>query len=206
MQDNKKNDMKTGEHSGRVKTESETRENHQNQNKEATASTRKSSKKNKSKSPSRLRKLQEELEQTRKERDELKDLLLRKAAEFDNFKRRTENEYVQLIANANADLIKDLLPVVDDLERSLAAAREKEDFAGLLSGVELIYKSFSKVLEERGVKPIPAVGEEFDPEKHDALMQLESKEHAPGIVVDEHRKGYELNGRVLRHSQVLVSK
>ncbi|MFQ5649205.1 MAG: nucleotide exchange factor GrpE [bacterium] len=154
----------------------------------------------------KMKKLQQQILQLQQERDELKDRLLRKAAEFDNFKKRTENQNVQLAATANADLIAQLLPVIDDLERSIASAGENEDFKGLLAGVELISRNFCKVLEKRGVKRIVAVGEAFDPEKHDALMQVDSDEHPPGIVVDEHLKGYEFNGRVLRHSQVLVSK
>ncbi|MCG8607645.1 nucleotide exchange factor GrpE, partial [bacterium] len=77
---------------------------------------------------------------------------------------------------------------------------------GAWAGVELIYKNFAKVLENQGVKPIDAVGQQFDPEKHAALMQVESEEYPSGTVVEEHTKGYLINDRVLRHSQVLVSK
>ncbi len=160
----------------------------------------------KRKSSPKQKKLEAALKDVQRERDELKDLLLRKAAEFDNFKKRTDSEQVRLIVNANADLITELLPVYDDLERSVAAAKENGDFDGLVAGVELIFKNFRKILDGRGVKPIQAVGEEFDPEKHDALMQVESGDHSSGVVVDEHKKGYVLNDRVLRHSQVLVSK
>ena len=153
-----------------------------------------------------VKKLEAELEAVQAERDELKDLLLRKAAEFDNYKKRTQAENLQLIAQANGDLLADLLPVFDDIERSVLSARENEDFKVLLDGVELVFKSFAKVLERRGLKPIQAVGKLFDPEKHDALMQVESDEHESGVVLDEHKKGYMLNDRVLRHSQVLVSK
>ena len=72
--------------------------------------------------------------------------------------------------------------------------------------MELIYKNFTKVLENQGVEPIEAVGQEFDPEKHEALLQIESQDHPSGTVVEEHARGYVINGRVLRHSQVLVSK
>ncbi len=141
-----------------------------------------------------------------KERDELKDLLLRKAAEFDNFKRRTENEQAMCIENANARLITELLPVLDNFERSIVAVQGKDDFDGLRNGVDLIYNNLKSVLEEYGVETIQAVGEEFDPEKHDALMQVAHDDYPSGAVVDEHLKGYVMNDRVLRHAQVLVCK
>jgi len=141
------------------------------------------------------------------ERDELKDLLLRKAAEFENFKKRSENEHGQRVASANAQLIAQLLPIVDDFERSLATSDEKkDDLESFRGGVDLIFKNLQKVMESYGVSAIEAVGTEFDPEKHEALMQVESEKSDPGMVVEEHRKGYVMNDRVLRHSQVLVSK
>lgn len=151
-------------------------------------------------------KLEKKIAQLEKEREELKELLLRKAAEFDNFKKRTESEYGRLVANANFELVGDLLPIIDDLERSVASAREAQDFRGLLAGVELITGNFISAFGKRGVAPIRAIGEAFDPEKHEALMQVESDKYPSGIVADEHLKGYIMNGRVLRHSQVLVSK
>ncbi len=162
--------------------------------------------KKKSATSSKIKELEKKMNEVENERDELKDLALRKAAEFDNYKRRNEGEQIQLIANANADLITEMLPVVDDLQRSIHAAQEKDDFKGLLNGVELITKNFHKILVKRGVESIKSIGEEFNPEHHEALMQIESDKHASGIVVNEHLKGYTMNGKVLRHSQVLVSK
>lgn len=162
----------------------------------------------KSKSAAAL-KLKKKIERLETEKNELKDQLLRKVAEFENYKKRTENEYSQLIKNANADLVADLLPVLDDLERSLASLNDKkraENFEDFREGVELIYKNLTKVLEGKGVKAIEAIGQKFDPEKHHALMQIESKDQPSDTVVDEHLKGYIMNDRVLRHSQVLVSK
>lgn len=154
----------------------------------------------------KLEQLEKQYAALENEKDELQERLLRKAAEFDNYKKRTENEFSQLIINANAELIRDLLPIFDDLERSVAAHQQGVDSENLKQGVELIYKNFLKVLEKYNVKPIEAVGQEFDPEKHDALMQIESEKYPSGTVVDEHLKGYMMNDRVLRHSQVLVSK
>lgn len=150
--------------------------------------------------------LQRKTERLEKEIEELKDKFLRKVAEFDNYKKRTDAEMLQVGIMATAELMKELLPVFDDLERSLEAAKKSKDFNALFTGVELIYKNLSKVFESRGVKVMESVGKPFDPEKHDALMQVENKDFPPGVVVDEHLKGYLMGDRVLRHSQVLVNK
>ncbi len=152
------------------------------------------------------RKLNKRVDELVAERDELKDLLLRKAAEFDNFRRRTENEYSNVIASASSAVISEFLPVLDDLQRSLEAARAGQDFAALYEGIELVEKNFRRILEQRGVVAIEAVGAGFDPEKHEALMQVDGTDHPSGTVVEEHLTGYEMDGKVLRHAQVLVSK
>lgn len=168
--------------------------------------TRKKSVKKKSTPSSKYKNLKSQLEKAQAECSELKDQLLRKAAEFENYKKRTEKDYAQFIVNANAELITELLPIVDDLERSLQSTNNSDDYESLHKGVELIYKNLMKLLERKGVKPIEAVGESFDPEKHDALLQVDSNDHPSGTVVEEHLKGYIMNDRVLRHSQVIVSK
>lgn len=150
--------------------------------------------------------LKQKLQNSELQIAELKDQLLRKAADFDNYKKRRESEFGQLIASANADLIASILPVLDDLERSLKIDPNTADFKNFFEGVELIYKNLGRILENQGVKVIPAVGQPFDPEKHSALLQVESKDFPSGTVVQEHLKGYVMNDRVLRHSQVLVSK
>lgn len=160
----------------------------------------------KSASSSNYKSLKKKLDEAKEEYNKLKEQLLRKAAEFDNYKKRTEKEFIQLITNANAELMTELLPIVDDLERSIQSTQETEDIANLHKGVELIYKNLIKVFDKRGVKPIEAIGKEFDPEKHDALMQVDSNAHPSGTIVEEHLKGYVMNERVLRHSQVIVSK
>jgi len=154
----------------------------------------------------KIKSLKQKLHSVEQQNAELKDQLLRKAAEFENYKKRRESELSQLIVNANADLIASLLPVLDDLERSLKIDPGTGDFKNFFQGVELIYKNLAKVLESQGVKVIPAVGAPFDPEKHAALLQVDSKDFPSGTVVQEHLKGYTMNDRVLRHSQVLVSK
>ena len=160
----------------------------------------------KSNKTSQVSSLKKKLAQSNKERDELKDRLIRKAAEFENYRKRTESEFSQVVMNANAELITEILPVLDDVERLLSAGEQSGDIQTVYQGFELIYRNLVKILDKRGVKTIEAIGKEFDPEKHDALMQVENTESEPNMVVDEHLKGYEMNERVLRHSQVLVSK
>ena len=157
-------------------------------------------------SSAKLVKLEKKIAALKQANQEVKDRLLRSAAEFDNYRKRREAEYSQLISNANADLLLALLPVIDDLERSLGSVDESIDFDSFCEGIGLIAQNLKKVTEQFGLREIEAVGHPFDPEKHDALIQVESEEHAAGTVVDEHLKGYVLNERVLRHSQVLVSK
>ena len=147
-----------------------------------------------------------EVKKLKEENVLLKDQLLRKVAEFDNYKKRTERDFYDRVQNANERLIGSLLPVLDDFERSLEHAREANNTESLLEGVELVYKKMYSLLEKEGLKSLDAIGQDFDPDKHDALMQVESKEHESGKIVDEHLKGYQLNEKVLRHSQVIVAK
>jgi len=146
------------------------------------------------------------LEEKEKELEELRDLYVRKLAEFDNYRKRTQREFVELVKNANADLILQLLPVVDDLERSLKAAEEGTTLEAFVEGVRMIYQKFVDVLSKQGLQRIESVGQPFDPHKHEALMQVEKEGVEPGTVVDEHQPGYVLNERVLRHAKVIVSK
>ena len=147
------------------------------------------------------------LESKEKELEELRDLYVRKLAEFDNYRKRTQREFVELVKNANADLILQILPVVDDLERSLKAAEEhQQNFDAFVEGVRMIYQKLMAVLEKQGLKRIESVGQPFDPEKHEALMQVEKEGVDPNTVVEEHQAGYLLNERVLRHAKVIVSK
>lgn len=147
-----------------------------------------------------------ELKKIKEENAQLKDQLLRKAAEFDNYKKRTEREFLDRVQNANERLIANLLEVLDDFDRSINHAEESNNSESMLEGLELIYKKMYSILEKEGLKPLIAIGEEFDPAKHDALMQMESKTNKSGTIIDEHLKGYELNDKVIRHSQVIVAK
>lgn len=155
----------------------------------------------------RLKKYLAEIKKLKQEKEELHEKLLRKVAEFDNYKRRTEREFLTRIQNAGEKLITELLTVLDDMERSLDhAQKHSEDVNSLIEGSELIYKKLLAILNKEGLESLKSIGEDFDPEKHDALMQAESEEFESGKIIDEHLKGYELNGKVIRHSQVIVAK
>ena len=137
---------------------------------------------------------------------DLNEKFLRLAAEFDNYKKRIERDISSISFRAEADLLSSLLPVLDDFERSFAQDKKKVTEEQFREGIELIVKKLHATLAERGLKPIDAVNKEFDPEKHDALLQVENDESDSDIVIEEHLKGYEFKERILRHSKVIVSK
>jgi molecular chaperone GrpE len=147
-----------------------------------------------------------EIKKLKEEKEQLHDQLLRKIAEFDNYKKRTEREFLERVQNANEKLISELLPVLDDMERALEHVEKSQEINSLLEGTTLIQKKMSDILEKQGLEPLPAVDEEFDPDKHDALMQVEKENTESGTIIEEHLKGYTLNGKVIRHSQVIVAK
>jgi molecular chaperone GrpE len=129
-----------------------------------------------------------------------KDKHLRLFAEFDNFKKRNVRDRIELLKYANEEVITSLLPVVDDLERA-------RDAGQLPDGVTLIYQKLVNTLEQKGLKPMVAVGKEFDPELHDAMSQVAVEEKSKkNMVVDEIEKGYYLNDKVIRHARVVVGK
>lgn len=146
-----------------------------------------------------------EVEELQKQVAQYKDMLLRKAAEFDNYKRRIENETTNIVRFATESLIDDLLPVLDDFERSLKHSKEIKESHALVKGVDLIYLKLVKVLEGRGVKAFETVGKEFSVDYHDALMQIPRKDLPPHTVIEEIEKGYMLNDKVIRHAKVVVS-
>jgi molecular chaperone GrpE len=141
----------------------------------------------------------------RQDRDDLQDRLLRSAAEFDNFRKRTERERRELSDAVAADLIRDLLPVADDLERALAASTETADPA-LRSGVELIHRQLLEALKRRGAEPFDTVGEDFDPLWHEAVASEPAGDRRDGEIVAEIRKGYRIGPRLIRPAMVKVAK
>jgi molecular chaperone GrpE len=136
---------------------------------------------------------------------ELKDRLLRKAAEFENYKRRTENEQLNFLKYAAESFIGKVLPVYDDLERSLAHINESSNIETIKSGLDMIFSKFSKVLEEQGVKKIEAKGMPFDFNFHEALLQQTVQGVAPHTVIEVVEPGYMYKDKVIRHAKVIVS-
>jgi molecular chaperone GrpE len=145
------------------------------------------------------------LTQAEKQIEFYKDQLLRKIADFDNFKRRAEAESASVFKYAKADIIQELLPVIDDFERSLKLARDRRDSEAFAKGVELIYQKLAKFLQTQGVREIESLGKEFDVHFHDALLQVPRNDVPPHVVIEVVDKGYTLDDRVLRHAKVVVS-
>ena len=152
---------------------------------------------------SALAEFRKKLDEAQAASEVLRDQLLRKAAEFENYKRRTEAEYANIVRSANESLITALLPIVEDFLRSLNAAPPGDN--PFTKGVELIYQKLMAVLEARGLKAFDAVGKPFNVDEHDALLQVPRADVPPGTVVEEIARGYRLNDRVIRHARVIVA-
>jgi len=138
--------------------------------------------------------------------NELQDKLLRKAAEFDNYKRRTENDQLNLLSFAAESFITKILPVVDDFERSLDHVSDAESAEAIKEGIMLVYDKLLKILHEQGVKKIESVGKPFNVDYHDALMQIKDDTVPVHTVVEEVEKGYMYKDKVIRHAKVIVSE
>ncbi len=137
--------------------------------------------------------------------EELTDRVRRQMAEFDNFRKRTEKEKTQMFETGAKSIVEKILPVVDNFERGLAAVTEEEKGSPFVEGMEKIYKQMMTMLEEAGVKPIEAVGQEFDPNLHNAVMHVEDEELGENIIAEEFQKGYTYRDSVVRHSMVKVA-
>ncbi len=135
---------------------------------------------------------------------ELEDRVMRQMAEFENFRRRSEKEKQQMFETGARSVIEKILPVVDNFERGLSSIPEAERQGAVAEGMNMIYKQLQTELDNIGVKAIDAVGEEFDPAKHNAVMQVASEEYESGIVAQELQKGYTYRDTVIRHSMVAV--
>jgi molecular chaperone GrpE len=140
------------------------------------------------------------------QRDQYYDRLLRKTAEFDNYRKRIERERVQQTEAAAADLLTELLPLVDDLERALKADAGSEGADAYRRGVELIHRRLMELLRKRGVHPIEALGTDFDPHFHQAVAHEMAEGRREGEVIEEFRRGYMLGDRLLRPAMVKVAK
>ena len=145
-------------------------------------------------------------DEVQRQRDEYYDLLLRKTAEFDNYRKRIERERQAMSEAMAADLVRELLPLVDDLERALKVEVGVEGAEAYRRGVELIRRQLLEILRKRGVKPIDALGKDFDPHYHQAVAHVSSADHRDGEVIEEFGRGYMLGDRLLRPAMVKVAK
>ena len=137
---------------------------------------------------------------------ELEDRVMRQMAEFENFRRRTDKEKQAMFETGAKSVIEKILPVIDNFERGLSTVPEAEKDTGFASGMNMIYKQLLTELENIGVKPIEALGKEFDPNLHNAVMQVASEEYESGVVAQDLLKGYTYRDGVVRHSMVAVSE
>lgn len=136
----------------------------------------------------------------------LEDKLKRQMAEFENFRRRTSKEKEQMFSMGERNVAEKMLPIVDNFERGLSQIPDEEKDKAFASGMQMVYKQLIKQLEDIGVKPIEAVGKDFDPNFHNAVMQVDSEDYESGKVAQEFQKGYMYHDTVLRHSMVGVAK
>ena len=160
----------------------------------------------KKKEEKEIEELKKKLEQKEKEAKEYYDRLLREAADLDNFKKRAAKDKEEWTKFANEDLIKAILPVVDNLERAVNHAEKIVDTGVMIEGVRLTIRQILQTLNRFGLAPFESVGKAFDPSVHEAMLVVESDQHQPNHVVEEFQKGYLLNNRLLRPATVSVSK
>lgn len=183
----------------------ENKEAADNVSKEAAAGPAKAESKDDNKKEKKKKEKADKKQEALKEKiEELEDRVKRQMAEFENFRKRTEKEKTAMFETGAKSVIEKILPVVDNFERGLAAVPENEKDGGFAQGMEMIYKQLMTELENMDVKPIPAVGEEFNPDFHNAVMQVESEEYESGVIAQELQKGYTYRDSVVRHSMVAV--
>jgi molecular chaperone GrpE len=149
--------------------------------------------------------LQAELEHLRKDVEESQNHYLRVLADFDNFRKRQREETARQVNLAREELILKILPILDNFQRALEAAEAQHSYDSLVEGVSLTLRQLRETLEKEGVQPIEAVGEQFNPELHEAMMRVETDEYPENTVIEEFEKGYTLNGKVLRPARVRVA-
>jgi len=151
--------------------------------------------------------VEETVEETvsKKDFDELNNKYLRLLAEYDNFKKRTVKEKESIYIDSVGDTVMELLPVVDNFERAMASFKDEDKETDLYKGIEMIYKQTLEAFSKLGVAPIEAVGCEFDPEKHNAIMHIDDESIADNTVIEEFQKGYTYRDKVIRYSMVKVA-
>lgn len=140
------------------------------------------------------------------ERDKLKEQLLRTAADFDNFRKRTRRDLDEARMRGKDDAVRDLLPVIDNLERAVAATTSAQDVASVVEGVRMVLKLFHDTAERMGLNRIESIGKRFDPNLHEAIQQQETAEHTPGTIINEVMPGYMFGKRLIRAAMVVVAR
>jgi molecular chaperone GrpE len=153
---------------------------------------------------SKEKELKKKISELEHKSKEWQDKYIRLSAEFDNYRKRTLKEKAELILNANENLLRDILPVVDDFERGIDHIDKSEDLNALKTGIHLIYSKFSEFLKQKGIKEIEAKGQSFDLDFHEAMTKLPAAEDDKGKVLDVIEKGYTLNDKVIRYAKVIV--
>ena len=153
-----------------------------------------------------FKKKDKKLEALENQKKELEDKVMRQMAEFENYRKRTEKEKATMFEMGAKSVIEKMLPIVDNFERGLASVPEENQTDPIYEGMNLIYKQLMGELDKLGVKPIEALGQEFNPDLHNAVMQVESEEFEEGIVAQELQKGYMYRDSVVRHSMVAVAQ
>ena len=147
-----------------------------------------------------------DLEKARAERDRMREQLLRIAADFDNFRKRSRKEIEEVRRRTVEDTLREVIPIVDNLERAANAIQNATEVSAVKDGVHMVLRGFEDVANRLGLKRVPSVGQQFDPTCHDAVQQEETNQHAPGTIVAEVVPGYYLGERLLRPAMVVVAK
>lgn len=142
----------------------------------------------------------------KEERDRLKDQLLRTAADFDNFRKRTRKDTEDADRRGRETVVREFLPVIDNLERALAASKDSTDLTSILDGIRMVLKMFEDVTPKIGLVRVPGIGERFDPAVHEAIQQVETDEHEPGTILSEVSAGYRFGDKLVRAAMVVVAK
>ncbi|MDR0725500.1 MAG: nucleotide exchange factor GrpE [Prevotellaceae bacterium] len=137
---------------------------------------------------------------------ELQDRYLRLSAEFDNYRKRTLKERYELIKTAGEDILKDMLPVLDDFDRAMTVMNTSDSIDAFLEGTNLIYNKFKSILESKGLTEINPVGAEFDPDIHEAIAKIKGTDKQSGKIIDVTQKGYSLNEKIIRHPKVVIGE
>ncbi len=146
-----------------------------------------------------------ENEMLRKQLDDSQQRYLRAQADFDNFRRRARTEKEEFLKYASLKIIEPLLPILDNFERALTSSKETKDIEALVKGLDMVYRQLEQIMEQEGVTVIEAVGQPFNPQFHEAIMQVQSDEYEEGTVVEEIVKGYKMKDKVIRPAMVRVS-